>query len=129
MKYSKKVIELFMNPKNVGEINNPDGEAEVGNPICGDVMKIQLKVENNRITDIKFRTFGCGAAIASSSMLTELVKGKTLEEAEKVTYDVLVKTLGGLPPQKIHCTNLAIETLHEAIKDCIEKQSAENAPG
>ena len=129
MKYSKKVIELFMNPKNVGEINNPDGEAEVGNPICGDVMKIQLKVENNRIIDIKFRTFGCGAAIASSSMLTELVKGKTLEEAEKVTYDVLVKTLGGLPPQKIHCTNLAIETLHKAIKDCIEKQSAENAPG
>ena len=129
MKYSKKVIELFVSPKNVGEIGNPDGEAEVGNPVCGDVMKIQLKVEDNRITDIKFRTFGCAAAIASSSILTELVKGKTLEEAKNVTYDVLVKTLGGLPPQKIHCSSLAIEALHKAIEDYIKRKSVENAPG
>ncbi len=119
--YSKKVMKLFMHPKNAGELKNPDAEGQAGNPICGDVMKIQIKVKNGRIVDIKFKTLGCAAAIASSSMLTELVKGKTLEEAEKITKDQIVKELGGLPPIKIHCSLLAVDALKKAIENYKKK--------
>ena len=101
--YSQKVIDLFMNPKNVGHIDDADGVGEVGNPVCGDVMKIYLKIENDRIVDVKFETFGCAAAIATSSMVTEMVKGKTLDEALKVTNKDVAEALDGLPPQKLHC--------------------------
>jgi len=115
--YSKKVIEHFRNPRNMGEIKNADGVGTVGNPVCGDLMTIYIKVKNNRITDIKFKTFGCAAAIATSSMITELAKGKTLEEAEKITRDDVANELEGLPPIKMHCSNLAADALKAAIKD------------
>jgi nitrogen fixation protein NifU and related proteins len=115
--YSKKVMEHFMNPRNVGVIENPDGYGKVGNPICGDVMEIFIKVKDDRITDIKFRTFGCGSAIATSSMVTELAKGKHVDEAMKLTRGDVASELDGLPPQKMHCSNLAADALHEAIKD------------
>jgi nitrogen fixation NifU-like protein len=115
--YSKTVMDHFMNPRNVGEIENPDGVGEVGNPVCGDIMKIFLKIEDNRITDAKFKTFGCGAAIASSSMATELIKGKTLEEAWEVTNKAVAEALEGLPPIKMHCSVLAEEGIHKAIND------------
>jgi len=115
--YSKTVMDHFMNPRNVGEIENPDGVGEVGNPVCGDIMKIFLKIEDNRITDAKFKTFGCGAAIASSSMATELVKGKSLEEAWEVTNKAVAEALEGLPPIKMHCSVLAEEGIHKAIND------------
>jgi nitrogen fixation NifU-like protein len=115
--YNKKVMDHFLNPKNLGELQNPDGEGQVGNPVCGDVMKLQIKVKDNRINDIKFKTLGCAAAIATSSVLTELAKGKTLEEAEKITNNDIIKELGGLPKAKVHCSLLAQDALKKAIKD------------
>jgi len=115
--YSDKVMDHFSNPRNVGEIENADGVGEVGNASCGDIMKIFLKVENNVITDIKFKTFGCGAAIATSSMVTEMAMGKTLDEAMELTNAAVAEALDGLPTQKMHCSNLAADALHEAIKN------------
>ncbi len=115
--YSAKVMEHFQNPRNVGEIKDADGVGEIGNPVCGDIMKLYIKVEDNRILDAKFKTFGCGAAIATSSMVTELVKGKTLEEAEKISRDTVAEALDGLPPIKMHCSNLAADALHKAIEN------------
>lgn len=115
--YSEKVMEHFQNPRNVGEIEDADGVGEIGNPVCGDIMKLYIKVNGNRITEAKFKTFGCGAAIATSSMVTELVKGKTLEEAEKISRDTVAEALGGLPPVKLHCSNLAADALQKAIED------------
>ena len=115
--YSQKVIEHFQNPQNVGEIENADGVGTVGNPSCGDIMKMYIKVENDIITDIKFKTFGCGAAIATSSITTAIVKGKTIEEAEKLTRNEVADALGGLPPIKMHCSNLATDALRAAIED------------
>jgi nitrogen fixation NifU-like protein len=123
--YSEKVMDHFSNPRNVGEIENPDGVGTVGNPQCGDIMKIFIKVENNIIKDIKFKTFGCGAAIATSSMVTEMVKGKTLDDALKVTNKAVAEALDGLPPVKMHCSNLAADALHAAIKDYLQKNEDE----
>ena len=120
--YSKKVMEHFMNPRNVGVIENPDGYGKVGNPICGDVMEIFIKVKDGIITDIKFRTFGCGSAIATSSMITELAKGKHVDEAIKITRNDVADELDGLPPQKMHCSNLAADALSDAIKDYKNKK-------
>jgi nitrogen fixation NifU-like protein len=120
--YSKKVMEHFMNPHNVGVIENPDGYGKVGNPVCGDVMEIFIKVKDDKISDIKFRTFGCGSAIATSSMVTELAKGKHIDEAVKITRGDVASELDGLPPQKMHCSNLAADALHEAIKDYKNKR-------
>ncbi len=117
MMYSEKVMEHFRNPRNMGEIPDADGVGTVGNPVCGDMMTIYIKVKDNRIADIKFKTFGCGAAIATSSMITELAKGKTLEEAMKITRADVADALDGLPPIKMHCSNLAADALHAAIKD------------
>lgn len=115
--YNDKVMNAFSNPKNVGEIENADGTGLVGNASCGDILKITLKIENNIITDAKFKTFGCAAAIATSSTATEMVKGKTLEEALKITNKDVVTELEGLPPQKIHCSVLAEEAIKKAIED------------
>jgi len=115
--YSQKVIDHFMHPRNVGEIENPDGVGEVGNPVCGDIMKLYIKVKDGVIVDAKFKTFGCGAAIATSSMITELIKGKTLEEAERISKNTVAEALDGLPPIKMHCSNLAADALHAAIRD------------
>jgi nitrogen fixation NifU-like protein len=115
--YSKKVLDHFKNPRNIGEIKNADGVGKVGNPVCGDLMTIYIKVKDNKIVDIKFKTFGCAAAIATSSMITELAKGKTLDEAMEITRDNVADKLNGLPTQKLHCSNLAADALHEAIKD------------
>lgn len=115
--YSQIVMDHFSNPRNVGEIPDADGVGELGSPVCGDMMKIYIKVEDGRIVDIKFRTFGCGAAIASSSIATELVKSKTIEEALALTKDEIVKALGGLPEAKIHCSVLATDALQKAIDD------------
>ena len=123
--YSDKVMDHFKNPRNVGEIENADGIGEVGNPVCGDIMKIFLKIENNVITDAKFKTFGCGAAIASSSMATELVRGKTLEEAWEVSNLAVAEALEGLPPIKMHCSVLAEEGIHKAINDFRVKKGFE----
>lgn len=123
--YGDKVMDHFKNPRNVGEIDNASGVGEVGNPVCGDIMNIYLKVENNIITDAKFKTFGCGAAIASSSMATELVKGKTLEEAWEVSNKAVAEALEGLPPIKMHCSVLAEEGIHKAINDYRQKQGLE----
>jgi nitrogen fixation NifU-like protein len=120
--YSKKVMEHFMNPRNVGVIENPDGYGKVGNPVCGDVMEIFIKVKDEKISDIKFRTFGCGSAIATSSMVTELAKGKHVDEAVKITRGDVASELDGLPAQKMHCSNLAADALHEAIKDYKNKK-------
>lgn len=122
--YSEKVMDHFSNPRNVGEIENADGVGEVGNASCGDIMKIFLKVEDNVIKDIKFKTFGCGAAIATSSMVTEMAIGKTLDEALELTNAAVAEALDGLPAQKMHCSNLAADALHEAIKNYKEKHSA-----
>ena len=130
LKYSKKVMDLFVNPKNVGKIKNADGVGKVGNPVCGDVMKLYIKVgkkpgkKSNKeiIKDIKFETFGCVAAIATSSMITELAKGKTLEQAKKITKADVADALKGLPPIKMHCSNLASDALHEAIKNYEKKK-------
>jgi len=115
--YSEKVMDHFSNPRNVGEIVNADGIGEVGNAHCGDIMKIYLKVENDIIEDVKFKTFGCGAAVATSSMATELVKGKTIDEALEVTNKAVVEALDGLPPAKLHCSVLAEEAIKAAIED------------
>jgi len=122
--YSEKVMKHFNDPQNVGEIPDADGIGEVGNPVCGDVMKIYLKIENDRVKDIKFKTFGCGAAIATSSMVTEMAKGKTLDEALAISNKGVAEALDGLPPQKMHCSNLAADALHAAIDDYRQKQSA-----
>ena len=123
--YSEQVIEHYQNPRNVGEIEDPDGVGLVGNPTCGDMMKITIKVHNDRIEDIKFKTFGCGAAIATSSMVTELVKGKTIEQALNVTNRDVVDALGGLPPIKVHCSTLAEETIQAAIEDYRAKSNGQ----
>ena len=115
--YSEKVMDHFVNPRNVGEIENPDGVGEVGNARCGDIMKVFLKVENDIIVDVKFKTFGCGAAIATSSMSTELIKGKTIDEALKVTNKSVTDALDGLPPVKMHCSVLAEDAVKKAIED------------
>ncbi|MBO4953559.1 MAG: Fe-S cluster assembly scaffold protein NifU [Clostridia bacterium] len=120
--YSEKVMDHFTNPRNVGEIADADGIGNVGNPKCGDIMKIYLKIENDVIVDAKFKTFGCGAAVATSSMATELVKGKTVEEALKLTNQAVAEALDGLPPVKMHCSNLAEEGIKAAIADYYEKQ-------
>lgn len=117
MEYSKKVMEHFENPRNVGEIKDPNGVGKVGNPTCGDVMKLYIKVKDNRIIEAKFKTFGCGAAIATSSMVTEMVKGKTIEEALKITNKTVAEALDGLPPIKMHCSVLAEDALKSAIND------------
>ncbi|MBI5525282.1 MAG: Fe-S cluster assembly scaffold protein NifU [Deltaproteobacteria bacterium] len=115
--YSEKVMDHFRNPRNVGEIADADGIGEVGNPTCGDIMKIYIKVKNDVIEDVKFKTFGCGAAIATSSMVTEMVKGRTIDEAVNVSNKNVAEALDGLPPIKMHCSNLAADALHAAIED------------
>lgn len=120
--YSDKVVDHYTNPRNVGEIENASGIGEVGNPVCGDVMKIYLKIENEIITDVKFKTYGCGAAIAASSVTTEMVKGKSIQEALKITNEQVVEELGGLPPIKVHCSVLAEEAIKTAIADYYRKQ-------
>jgi len=120
--YSEKVMEHFQNPRNVGKLENPDGVGKQGNPVCGDVMELAIKVKDNRIKDAKFQTFGCCAAIATSSIITEMVKGKTLEEAEKISKKAVAEALDGLPPAKMHCSNLAADALHAAIENYKEKQ-------
>lgn len=122
MEYSEKVVEHYTNPRNVGKIENASGIGEVGNPVCGDIMKMFITVENNIITDVKFKTFGCGAAIATSSISTEMIKGKTLEEALNLKNTDVVNALGGLPPVKLHCSVLAEEAIHEAIADYYRKE-------
>jgi len=119
--YTERVKDHFFNPRNVGEIKDADGVGTVGNPICGDIMTIYIKVKDEKIEDIKFKTYGCAAAIASTSIATEMVKGKTLEEAEKLTRDDVANELGGLPAIKMHCSNLASDALREAIKDYRKK--------
>ena len=119
--YSEKVMDHFMNPRNVGTIEKADGIGEVGNPRCGDIMRMYISVKNNKITDIKFQTFGCGAAVATSSMVTEMVKGKTLEEALEITNREVAEALDGLPPIKMHCSNLAEQAIKAAIDDYKKK--------
>lgn len=123
--YNEKVMDHFENPRNVGDLPEADGVGQVGNPSCGDIMKIYLQVDGDVITDIKFKTFGCGAAIATSSMVTELVKGKTIDEALKISNKSVAEALGGLPPKKMHCSNLAADALHAAIQDYRQKQKPE----
>jgi len=120
--YSEKVLDHFKNPRNVGEIPDADGVGTVGNPVCGDLMSVYIKVKDGRISDVKFKTFGCGAAIATSSMITELAKGKTIDEALKITRKDVADSLGGLPPIKMHCSNLAADALHAAINDYYKKR-------
>jgi nitrogen fixation NifU-like protein len=115
--YNDKVKDHFMNPRNVGNIEKPDGEATIGNPTCGDVLKIMIVVKDKIITNIKFKTYGCAAAIATSSILTEMIKGKTIEKAKTIENKDVLKALGGLPNIKVHCSNLAAETLHKAIEN------------
>lgn len=121
--YNEKVMEHFQNPRNVGEIERPDGVGQVGNPTCGDIMRITIKVDGDRIQDVKFKTFGCGAAIATSSMVTELAKGMTLDEAMRLTNRSIAESLGGLPGPKMHCSNLAADALHEAVRDYRQRQA------
>ena len=121
--YSDKVIDHFSNPRNVGEIENASGSGTVGNPKCGDIMKMDIKVEDGIITDVKFKTFGCGAAIATSSMATEMVKGKSIDEALQLTNQAVAEALDGLPPVKMHCSMLAEQAIHAAIEDYQKKQA------
>jgi len=121
--YSEKVMDHFTNPRNVGEIADASGIGTVGNPVCGDVMKMYLKIENEIIVDVKFKTFGCGAAVATSSMVTEMVKGKSITEALTITNSAVAEALGGLPPVKMHCSVLAEEALRSALKDYYKKQA------
>lgn len=123
--YSEKVMDHFTNPRNVGEIKDADGIGEVGNAKCGDIMRMYLKIEDDKIIDIKFKTFGCGSAIASSSMATELIKGKTIEDALKITNKAVAEALDGLPPVKMHCSVLAEEAIKAALKDYSEKSGVE----
>jgi nitrogen fixation NifU-like protein len=120
--YTEKVMDHFRNPRNMGEIPDADGVGTVGNPVCGDLMTIYIKVKDDRIEDVKFKTFGCGAAVATSSMVTEIAKGKTLKEAMSITRASVAESLGGLPPVKMHCSNLAADALHAAIEDYYKKQ-------
>ena len=120
--YSEKVMDHFMNPRNVGELTEPDGIGRIGNPVCGDIMEFQIKVEDDRIADVKFKTFGCGAAIAVSSMVSELAKGKSLEEAMQITNKMVAAELDGLPKNKMHCSNLGADALHKAIVDFRKKR-------
>lgn len=120
--YSEKVMDHFQHPRNVGEITDADGIGEVGNPVCGDMMTFYIKVKDNRLVDIKFKTFGCGAAIAVSSMVSEMAMGKTIEEALKITNELVAQELGGLPPNKMHCSNLGADALHKAIEDYLKKK-------
>ena len=122
LNYNKKVIEEFKNPSNMGEIKNPDGHGIVGNPTCGDVMEIFLKIKNNKIVDIKAKTFGCIAAIATTSVMTKLVKGKTIEQAKKLKKEDIIKKFGEMPPIKIHCSVLGMDALHKAIEDYERKK-------
>ena len=121
MQYSAKVMDHFANPRNVGEFPDADGVGEVGNPACGDIMKMSIKVKDNVIVDVKFKTFGCGAAIATSSISTEMIKGKTVEDALKLTNKAVAEALGGLPPAKMHCSVLAEEAIEAAIDDYLKK--------
>ncbi|MDD5623029.1 MAG: Fe-S cluster assembly scaffold protein NifU [Actinomycetota bacterium] len=120
--YGKKVMDHFMNPRNVGDIKDADGIGEVGNPVCGDMMTFYIKVKDNKLDDVKFKTFGCGAAIAVSSMVSEMAKGKTLDEALKISNKSVAEELGGLPKNKLHCSNLGADALHKAIENYQEKQ-------
>ena len=124
--YSDKVMEHFKNPRNIGEIENPDGIGHVGNPVCGDIMELYIKVNDSTIVDAKFKTFGCGAAIATSSMVTEMVKGKSIAEALKITNRAVAEALDGLPPIKMHCSVLAEEALKSAIDDYLAKSEQRN---
>jgi nitrogen fixation NifU-like protein len=131
LNYNKKVMKLFMNPKNMGEIKDADGIGKVGNPVCGDIMWVYIKVGKDKkgkeiLKDVKFKTFGCASAIATSSMITQIAKGKTLEDAEKIKYQEVVDSLGGLPPIKIHCSTLATEALNKAIEDYRNKKGKQN---
>jgi len=121
--YNEKVMQHFMNPQNVGDIKDADGIGEVGNPVCGDMMTFYIKVKDNKLEDVKFKTFGCGAAIAVSSMVSQIAKGKTLEEALKITNKDVAEELGGLPKNKMHCSNLGADALHAAIKDYMKKHA------
>jgi nitrogen fixation protein NifU and related proteins len=125
--YSEKVMDHFTNPRNIGEIGEADGTGEVGNPVCGDMMKFTIRVKDNRIEDVKYLTFGCGAAIAVSSMVSEMAKGKTLDEALKITNKQVAEELGGLPGNKMHCSNLGADALHKAIEDYMEKHDIKSA--
>jgi nitrogen fixation NifU-like protein len=119
--YSEKVMDHFTNPRNVGEISNPDGVGDEGNPVCGDMMTFYIKVKDDRLEDVKFKTFGCGAAIAVSSMVSEMAKGKTIDEARKITPELVAKELEGLPKNKFHCSNLGAQALNKAIDDYMAK--------
>ncbi len=120
--YSEKVMDHFQNPRNLGQIKDADGIGEVGNPVCGDLMTFYIKVKDNKLEDVKFNTFGCGAAIAVSSMVSEMAKGKTIEDALNITNELVAKELGGLPPNKMHCSNLGADALHKAIENYLKKQ-------
>jgi nitrogen fixation NifU-like protein len=124
--YSEKVMDHFQNPRNVGEIKEADGTGEIGNPVCGDMMSFYIKVKGDLIEDVKFKTFGCGAAIAVSSMVSEMAKGKTLDEAMLITNASVAKELGGLPANKMHCSNLGADALHKAIEDYRKKQGGKS---
>lgn len=128
MIYSDKVMEHFQNPRNVGVIEDPDGVGKVGNPVCGDMMEFYIKVKDNRLEDVKFKTFGCGAAIAVSSMVSEMATGKTLEEAMKITNKDVAKELGGLPKNKLHCSNLGADALHAAIDNYKDRRKVKENP-
>lgn len=128
MLYSDKVMDHFANPRNVGEIENADGIGEVGNAKCGDIMKMYIKVDNGVISDVKFKTFGCGAAVATSSIATEMIKGKTIDEALKLTNKAVVEALEGLPPQKLHCSVLAEQAMKSAISDYYKRQGIDPTP-
>ena len=125
--YSEKVMEHFKNPRNIGEIDNPDGIGHVGNPVCGDIMELYIKIDDGTITDAKFKTFGCGAAIATSSMVTEMVKGKSVEAALEISNRAVAEALGGLPPIKMHCSVLAEEALKSAIEDYYARREGSNS--
>lgn len=127
--YSNKVMDHFRNPRNVGEIENPDGVGYVGNPVCGDIMEMYIKVKDKIITDVKFKTFGCGAAIATSSMATEMIKGKSIDEALALTNKAVAEALGGLPAVKLHCSVLAEEAVRSAIDDYLKKTTGKGLPG
>lgn len=127
--YNQKVMNHFMNPRNVGEITDADGEGTVGNPVCGDLMTFYIKVNNGRIGDVKFKTFGCGAAIAVSSIVSEMAKGKTLDEAMKITNKMVATELGGLPKNKLHCSNLGADALHKAIENYRKRLSKSKSRG
>jgi len=127
--YSDKVMDHFMHPRNVGEIENADGIGEVGNPVCGDMMTFYIKVDDGRLSDVKFKTFGCGAAVAVSSMVSEMAKGKTIEEAMAITNRSVAEELGGLPKNKYHCSNLGADALHKAIDNYLKKQGKKKGEG